>query len=74
MWCRRANPGGDGLAHVGFVNATGPLIAGAHFGFVARQIDKLRIGSGTLALTAGPTEDSFAIPFTNDLRLLEVSR
>jgi hypothetical protein len=54
-------------------DATGSLIAGDHFGFVAQQIDKLRIGSRSFALTAGSSNDSFAIPFTNDLRLLEVA-
>jgi hypothetical protein len=54
-------------------DASGSLIAGDHFGFVAQQIDKLRIGSRVFVLDVGPSNDSFAIPFTDDLRLLEVS-
>jgi hypothetical protein len=54
-------------------DATGSLIAGDHFGFVAQQIDKLKIGSRIFALSAGPSNDDFAIPFTDDLRLLEVA-
>jgi hypothetical protein len=54
-------------------DANGSLVAGDHFGFVAQQIDKLKIGLRTFALGAGPGNDNVAIPFTNDVRLLEVS-
>jgi ELWxxDGT repeat protein len=51
-------------------NATGTLVSGDHFGFVAQRIDKFAIGSQVFALSAG---NDNIIPFTNDVRLLEVS-
>jgi hypothetical protein len=51
-------------------DATGSLNFGDHFGFVAQQIDKLNIDSRVVALSAN--KDNVAIPFTDDLRLLEV--
>jgi hypothetical protein len=51
----------------------GSLAAGDHFGFVAQQIGKLKIGPRLLTLNAGPSNDSVPIPFTDDVRLLEVS-
>lgn len=44
-----------------------------HFGFVAQQIDKLKVGSQTLSFTAGPGTDDLPLPFTNDTRVLEVA-
>ena len=50
----------------------GSSAAGDHFGFVAQQIDKLKIGSRAISLTAGPSNDDVAIGTTDDVRLLEV--
>jgi hypothetical protein len=52
----------------------GSFPAGDHFGFVAEQIDKLKIGARTFLLTAGPSsaEDNILVPFTSDVHLHEV--
>jgi hypothetical protein len=54
-------------------DATGSLATGDHFGFVAQQIDRLKIGPRTFPSTPGAGNDAVAILFTNDLRLLEVT-
>jgi hypothetical protein len=52
----------------------GSFAPGDHFGFVAQQIDKLKIGTQTFTLAPGPSSpaDKILIPFTNDVRLVEV--
>ncbi|MEO8353264.1 MAG: hypothetical protein ABI680_16165 [Chthoniobacteraceae bacterium] len=40
---------------------------------MAQQIDKFKIGPRNYPLAAGPSNDDLAIPFTDDVRLLEVS-
>jgi hypothetical protein len=51
----------------------GSFPAGDHFGFVAQQIDKLKIGARTFVLTGpGTAADNILVPFTNDVRLHEV--
>lgn len=52
---------------------TNSINSGDHFGFVAQQIDKLKIGSRALVLTLGTSNDNLSIPRTDDTRLLEVS-
>jgi hypothetical protein len=52
--------------------ATGSARLNDHFGFVAQQIDQLRIGARAFELTPGPSNDSLALPHLADLRLLEV--
>jgi hypothetical protein len=54
-------------------NVTGSLVTGDHFGFVAEQIDSVRIGGRALKLTDGPGNDNILIGFTDDVRVLEVS-
>lgn len=56
-------------------DVSGSLVAGDNFGFVAEQIDKLKIGARTFTLAPGKSSpaDNFLIPFTNDVRLLEVA-
>jgi hypothetical protein len=53
---------------------SGSLAADDNFGFVAQQIDKLKIGGRTFTLTPGPSSpaDNFLLPFTDDVHLLEV--
>lgn len=53
-------------------DASGSLAAGDNFGFVAQQIDKLRIGSHVFSPTPGPSNDNLAMPFAPDVHLLEV--
>jgi hypothetical protein len=54
-------------------DVTGSFAAGDHFGFAAEHIEKLKIGPRVFTLTAGSSNDNFASPLTDDLRLLEVS-
>jgi hypothetical protein len=45
-----------------------------HFGFVAQQIGSLKVGGGSFALTAGPSNDSIELsPITGDLTIREVA-
>jgi hypothetical protein len=53
-------------------DVNGSIVTGDNFGFVAQQIDKLRIGPRVFALTPGPSNDNVAVPFTDDVHLLEV--
>jgi hypothetical protein len=55
-------------------DATGSFAASDNFGFVAQQIDKLKIGARTFALALGPSSptDNFLLAFTDDVHLLEV--
>jgi hypothetical protein len=43
-----------------------------HFGFVAEQINAVKIGGNTIALKAGPTNDNFDVGETNDMTVHEV--
>ena len=56
-------------------DVSGSRAAGDNFGFVAEQIDKLRIGSRTITLVPGPSNpaDNFLISLTDDVHLLEAS-
>jgi hypothetical protein len=51
---------------------TGSKAAGDNFGFVAQQIDALSIAGRPAALNPGAGNDNVAIPFTDDVHLLEV--
>ncbi|MEA3208175.1 MAG: hypothetical protein QOE70_1232 [Chthoniobacter sp.] len=55
----------------GFAAGT-PGIAGDHFGFVAEQIGKLKIGAVKVPLTPGTDTAGFPIGATGDLRVREV--
>ncbi|HET6409644.1 MAG TPA: DUF4394 domain-containing protein [Chthoniobacteraceae bacterium] len=52
---------------------TGSLITGDHFGFVAEQIDSIKIGGRSVNLADGASNDNVLISFTDDVRILEVS-
>lgn len=52
---------------------TGSAQSSDHFGFVAQQVVALKIGSQSLPLDPGPSNDNLLIPLTNDVRLLEVT-
>lgn len=54
-------------------NVTGSLVGGDSFGFVAEQIDSIKISGRALSLTDGPSNDNILIRFTDDVRILEVS-
>jgi uncharacterized repeat protein (TIGR01451 family) len=43
-----------------------------HFGFVAQQIDKVKLGGRSISLAAGPTNDNILLPLVNDVHILEV--
>jgi hypothetical protein len=55
-------------------DVTGSITAADNFGFVAQQIDKLKIGARTFVLAPGPSSasDNILIPSTDDVHLLEV--
>jgi hypothetical protein len=55
-------------------SVSGSLPVGDNFGFVAQQIDKLKIGARTFTLTPGASSpaDNILLPFTDDVHLLEV--
>jgi hypothetical protein len=44
-----------------------------HFAFVAQQIGALKVGGKAIALAAGSANDNVAMPFVDDVLLLEVS-
>lgn len=50
----------------------GSTQGGDHFGFVAQQIEKVRIGSQGVALNAGQSNDNVLVQGTTDVRVLEV--
>ena len=52
---------------------TGSIIVGDNYGFVAEQIDSVKISGRALKLDDGPSNDSILIAFTDDVRVLEVS-
>jgi hypothetical protein len=54
-------------------SVTGSLSAGDHFGFVAEQIDSVKISGRLLPLTDGPSNNNGLVQFTDDVRVLEVS-
>jgi hypothetical protein len=64
------------IARIASINIKG-MVSGSlstgddHFGFVAQQIDKLTIGGRTFLLTEA--NDDLPLPFTNDVRVHEVS-
>jgi len=62
-----------GIAIVGEVS--GSAIAGDNFGFVAQQIDKANVHRRILTLGSlpGSPPDNILIPFTDDVRFLEVT-
>jgi hypothetical protein len=53
----------------------GSVAAGDHFGFVAEEIGRMTIAGRPVALTPGAGNDTtgIAIPFTNDVAILEVA-
>jgi hypothetical protein len=55
-------------------DVVGSITAADNFGFVAQQIDKLKIGPRTFLLAPGPSSasDNILIPSTDDVHLLEV--
>jgi hypothetical protein len=53
-------------------NVTGSLMSADNFGFVAEQIDSVKIGGRSLKLTDGPSNDNILIRFTDDVHVLEV--
>jgi hypothetical protein len=59
-----------GIAIKGTV--TGSLVGNDHFGFVAEEIVSMKFANRALPLTAGPSNDNILLPFTNDVRVLEV--
>jgi hypothetical protein len=54
-------------------HVAGSPIAGDHFGFVAQQIDKLKIAGQSVSMIPGPSNNIVIIPSTTDVQLLEVS-
>jgi len=54
-------------------DVTGSLVTGDHFGFVAEQIDSVKIGGRSTKLTDDASNDNVLISFTDDVRVLEVS-
>jgi hypothetical protein len=54
-------------------HVAGSPIAGDHFGFVAQQIDKLKIAGQSVSMVPGPSNNIVIIPSTTDVQLLEVS-
>jgi hypothetical protein len=72
-------PGGnvDNIARIASITIKGDLLGsagpGGNFGFVAERIDKFSAAGRTYALTPGTSNDNFALPFTDDVHLLEVS-
>jgi hypothetical protein len=65
------------MAHVARITIQGGFFGSAatgdNFGFIAQQIDKLKIGAPIFTLAPGPSSpaDNFLIPFTDDVHLLE---
>jgi hypothetical protein len=66
---------GSGTSRIGPIVIGGDVLgtsaAGDHYGFVAQQIDGLRVGGRTYRLTA--TADDLAVGLTGDVRLLEAA-
>lgn len=50
----------------------GTAAAADNFGFVAQQIDFVKIGGRTAMLTTGPSNNNILLPFTDDVHILEV--
>ncbi len=53
-------------------NVTGSLSAGDHFGFVAQQIGSFKSFGFTAPLLLATAAQNIALPFTDDVRILEV--
>jgi hypothetical protein len=53
-------------------DVTGTIFTTDNYGFVAQQIDKVKIAGRAYVLTPGPTNDNLALPFVNDVHILEV--
>lgn len=54
-------------------SVTGSLVTGDNFGFVAEQIDSVKISGRALSLADDPSNDNILIRLTDDVRVLEVS-
>jgi uncharacterized repeat protein (TIGR01451 family) len=51
---------------------TGSFDSTDNFGFVAQQIDKVKIQGRSIPLTTGPSNDNILVAFTDDVHILEV--
>jgi hypothetical protein len=63
------------IARIASINIKGQVkgtLNFLHFGFVSQQIGKLKIAGENILLAKGASNDSFAIPFSNNVGLSEV--